>query len=247
VQAPIGICSHEHGHSLGQDDLYDFSYTTTGDGNFDIMSYGTYGGSPIGVRPFHSGAYTKERYGWITPTTLAPGLYSLTLAPYETNAQVIKLYPNGATNSEYFLLENRQFLGFDNGMSDQGLCTGMVICHIDQNVIQNYFDANTINTLASAGGPPHQGVVVVEADGRYDMIKPPLNYGECSDTWKVGQTWDGNSTPNSNLWNGSPSNLSVTVTGNTDGTLTLSIKVGNFIANSFQYLPVVLRQFIAGW
>ena len=218
-------------------DLYDFSYTTSGDGYFDIMAYGTFG-STGGQRPFHFGAFSKEFFSWITPTVASLGTMTVTLAASESGPNLIKLYPNGNTSSqEYFLLENRRPIGFDQDWLSAGLCAGLVIWHVDQNIVQNYPYA--VNTLASAGGPPHQGVVVVEADGGFNMINPPINYGQCGDTWAVGRTWNANSTPNSNLWDGSSSNLSVTVVSESSGSLTLSITIPT---RSFRvYLPSVSK------
>jgi immune inhibitor A len=248
--AYVGVCAHEHGHALGMSDLYDFSYTTSGAGNFDIMAYGAFGAT-AGQRPFHFGAFSKEFFGWMTPTVAAPETNTYLIGPSETEASFLRLYPNGNTSSpEYFLLENRQPIGFDQDWSSANLCPGLVIWHVDQNIVQNY--PYLVNTLASAGGPPHQGVIVVEADGGSDMITPPVNYGECGDTWTVGQTWNANSTPNSNLWDGSLSNLAVTVTGmcsndalqlsvTVDGTTTVHQAPAGLEGGSTLLLPLVMK------
>jgi len=162
----------------------------------------------------------------------------VTLEPAESGANFVKLYPGGDTSSlEYFVLENRQPLGFDEDWTTAGLCAGLVIWHIDQDIVQRY--PYYVNTRALAGSPPHQGVIVVEADGGFDMINPPMNYGECSDTWTVGRTWDANSTPSSRLWDGSDSQLAVTVLDESDGAVVLAVRVGS----SFKvFLPAVQRQ-----
>jgi M6 family metalloprotease-like protein len=204
--ANTGICAHEHGHALGLPDLYDYSFTTSGDGWFDLMAYGLYGAGE-GVRPFHPGAFSKEFVGWLQPTVASVGVTSYTLDPSETTPDVVKLYPDGRPGDEYFLLENRQALGFDQDWGATALCGGLLIWHVDQAIVRD--NLYEVNTVASAGGPQHQGVVVVEADGRYDMIRS-VNRGECSDTWASG-TWDGGTSPSSDLWGGENSGLSVTV------------------------------------
>jgi M6 family metalloprotease-like protein len=250
--AHIGICSHEHGHALGMGDLYDMSYTTSGAGYYDVMAYGTYGASG-GERPFHFGAVSKEYFGWVTPTVAPPGTHSYRLAPVETHAQIIRLNPNGAANSsEYFLLENRQGLGFDSDWAGAGgLCQGLFIWHVDRTIIDLWLF--NLNTLPSAGGPPHQGAIVVEADGDFDLIHPPPNYGECSDAWAPGQTWNDNTSPNAHLWDGSPSQLAVSfVSQCRDGSLALNVSVGgtasqtesqlNWPAGSVQiFLPLIAK------
>ena len=52
-------------------------------------------------------------------------------------------------------------------------------------------------------------------------------YGECSDTWGTGRTWDDDSTPSSRLWDGSASGLSVTVLSQSGDSVTLRIAVGD--------------------
>lgn len=214
----IGICAHEQGHALGMPDLYDYSYTTSGVGNFDIMAYGdVYSDSP-----FHFSAFAKQMYGWATPAVMPGGTYTVTLTPAETTASYLRLYPNGnAASREYFLLENRQPLGSDSGWLSAGLCAGLVIWHIDEDIVDGYFGVNSQPPYA--GAPPHPGVIVVEADGAFDLIASPPTYGECDDTWAVGRTWDASSTPGNALWDGSPSGLSVTVVSAEAGNVTVAV------------------------
>lgn len=243
--AKIGICSHEHGHALGMFDLYNLSYQTSGVGYFDLMGYGAYG-SDAGTHPFHPNAFVKDYYGWTALSDLGPGTYSLTLAPVELGANGIRLYPDGNTSSkEYFVLENRQALGYDMGWTGAGLCTGLVIWHIDGTIVEAYALSNLVNSPGYVGGPAHPGVLVVEADGNFDMIKvnfpPSLNYGQCSDTWAVGRTWDDNTTPNARLWDGTTSNLSVRVKDEIDGSLNLVVRVGALVYDQIAFLPMVKK------
>jgi immune inhibitor A len=251
--AKLGICVHEHGHSLGMPDLYDFSFTTTGAGNFDLMSYGTYGFNQ-GESPQHLGAYSKSFLKWVTPTMPLSGTNTIELKPVETHPAVIKLVPNGNTSSkEYFLLENRQPIGFDTDFSGTGeplqLCRGLLIWHVDENITGANFLPNLVNTLPSAGGPPHQGAIVVEADGNRRMITPPRtypeSYGECGDTWPVGRMWSDTTTPTAKLWDGSNSGLALTVLDEVSGTLTLRITSQGgappVVPDQFVFLPLVQR------
>lgn len=245
--AHIGICSHEHGHALGMFDLYDLSYQTSGTGYFDLMSYGAYG-ADAGVHPFHPSGFTKSFYGWSSPLVAPTGTYTITLQPAENGDHYIKLYPDGNTAStEYFILENRQALGFDQKWGDDGLCTGLLIWHVDQNIVQAYTLSNTVNSLPSAGGPIHQGVIVVEADGDNDLITPlppgqSLNFGECSDTFAVGRSWSDNTTPSARLWDGSATNLYLRVLeALPDGSLVLSVRVGAPVYSQRSTLPLVSK------
>lgn len=240
----VGLCAHEHGHSLGMYDLYNTSWSTTGVGFMDLMGYGLYGADLSGSVPFQPGAVTKERLGWSLPSTLPASTYIIMLDPAEQSDDIIRLYPRADPGSgEYFLLENRQPVGFDSGWEDAGLCPGLLIWHVDRNIVDQYDDANLVNTQYCADGddcPPHPGVVLVEADGNYDMLNS-ANRGECEDTWMVGQTWDDASIPSSRLWNGGASHLSVTVLAESGGVLTLDIEVQAVYLEYNFFLPVVTR------
>jgi len=239
----IGVCAHEHGHSMGMGDLYDLSGQTAGDGYYDTMAGGIYGGQD-GMLPFHFGAFSKQFFGWVTPTVVT-GEAQITLAPVQLKPEVIKLYPNGDPNSlEYFLLENRQAVGFDQDWPSKGLCPGLLIWHIDDRIVKNPATFLVMNSPSMFWDdtPKRSGVVIVEADGRYDMINEFV-WGECSDTWQVGRTWNATSTPNSNLWDEIPSNLCVSVLSQAgDGSLTLSIGTDECGGGGFRsYLPIVIN------
>lgn len=225
--AHIGICVHEHGHSLGMPDLYDFSYTTSGVGRYDVMGYGAYGATS-GLRPFHFGAFSKAYLGWVQTTVIDAAPAVISLQPAETAPSIIKLLPAGqATSGEYFLLENRQPLGFDRDWLSSGYCAGLYIWHIDQTVIEQFARANLVNSPLLANGPDHPGVKVVEADGGNDLIHPPLTYGACSDAWSVGQTWNSQTLPSTQLWSGAESGISLTVQSAQAGVITLAIERTN--------------------
>ncbi|MEM7131252.1 MAG: M6 family metalloprotease domain-containing protein [Chloroflexota bacterium] len=225
--ANIGICTHEHGHTIGMPDLYDFTFTTSGVGYFDIMGYGTYG-ITRGVRPFHFGAYSKAFFGWVEPTVVLSSTTVIALDAAEVKPEIIKLVPNGNVNSqEYFLLENRQPLGFDQDWLDAGLCGGLLIWHVDLSIIEAYSGHNLVNSPRQPNGPQHSGIRVVEADGQRNLINPPFTYGSCTDSWSVGQSWHAESVPSSNLWSGQESGISLTVQSAHSTQITLTIQLDN--------------------
>lgn len=225
LQASLGICAHEHGHGLGMFDLYNQAWwVSTGVGYYDLMAYGAYG-ADNGQHPFHPSVVTKAYLGWVEPQTFSPGEYTITLSPAETSTDFLLLYAGDDPNSrEYFLLENRQPLAFDINWQSAGLCPGLLIWHVDQEIVEAYALSNLVNTQGLAGSPEHPGVVLVEADGRYDMLNAPYTYGECSDTWQPGQVFNDLSIPSARRWDGQSSHISVEVLGqNQDGSLNLHI------------------------
>lgn len=222
IIAHQGICVHEHGHALGMPDLYDYTYQSTGVGEFDLMGYGTYGGDETGEIPFHFGAFSKAFFGWTQPIVYGEGFHEVTLKPAVTHPDVVKLYPGGdETASEFFLLENRQLLGFDKDFDKiPGLCSGLVIWHVDNDQVSVPSRFYRINSRGSSD-PPNPGVTVKEADGNNDLLASPLNFGECKDVWQVGDVWAGKQ-----LLDGSPTHLGVEVVRKDGANLVLRLGVG---------------------
>ena len=133
----IGTFCHEFGHVLGLPDYYDTAdntdqYTI---GSWDIMCSGSYNGN--GKTPPTYTAGERFELGWVTPVQLTDaGQY--TLEPIENGKKQIYLIAKephnlswgSASPSEYWLLENRQNVGWDrHSTSLPG--TGLLIWHVD--------------------------------------------------------------------------------------------------------------------
>lgn len=130
----IGTFCHEFGHVLGLPDYYDTdnsgAYTV---GSWDIMCSGSYNGG--GKTPPSYTAGERFQLGWLKPVQLKEaGAY--TLEPLETSNKaflIAKTDHNLSFSSpdpnEYWLLENRQRLGWDQPSSALP-GTGMLIFHI---------------------------------------------------------------------------------------------------------------------
>lgn len=130
----IGTFCHEFGHVLGLPDYYDTQNDRYTLGSWDIMCSGSYNGG--GKMPPVYNAGERFQLGWLTPVQLSEaGPY--TLDPIETSntAYLIaerthNLVWDDPIPSEYWLLENRQHVGWDT--PDNTLPgTGMLIWHID--------------------------------------------------------------------------------------------------------------------
>ncbi|MEK7316815.1 MAG: M6 family metalloprotease domain-containing protein, partial [Candidatus Eisenbacteria bacterium] len=143
----IGVFCHEFGHVLGVPDLYDTSSSLNaneGIGEWDLMGSGLYNhlpGQPLGSTPAHYSAWSLERLGWVTPIWVTQDSLGVVLPPVETSNVVFRLWTNGTEDSEYFLIENRQSIGFDAALvrssveSGSGPAHGLLIYHVDGTAI----------------------------------------------------------------------------------------------------------------
>lgn len=164
-QDGIGTIIHELGHGLGLPDFYDTNYNAFGLDYWDIMDAGCYQIS--GHQPCCMSAYELDFMGWRQLVTLDPdSAYTLTIHPLETGGTAYKVV-NPANTNEYFILENRQNIGYDQnfGWVDKsfrktyGYNHGLLITHVDYNL--SSWTSNSVNTNAS-----HQRITPVPADGR---------------------------------------------------------------------------------
>lgn len=164
-QDGIGTIIHELGHGLGLPDFYDTNYKAFGLDYWDIMDSGCYQIS--GHQPCCMSAYELDFMGWRQLVTLDPdSAYTLTIHPLETGGTAYKVV-NPANTNEYFILENRQNIGYDQnfGWVDKsfrktyGYNHGLLITHVDYNL--SSWTSNSVNTNAS-----HQRITPVPADGR---------------------------------------------------------------------------------
>jgi M6 family metalloprotease-like protein len=156
----IGVFTHELGHAFGLPDLYDTDASNgrhAGAGIWDLMASGSWGcndGSPS--TPCHMGAWTKAQLGWVTVVTLAADTDHgvVTLPPVESSDTIFRVDANDGSG-EYFLLENRQRVGYDQNLLSEGL----LVWQIDPDWIAARWGLNTVN------GDAHMGVWLRQADG----------------------------------------------------------------------------------
>jgi M6 family metalloprotease-like protein len=206
--ATLGPLVHEVGHDLGLPDLYDTDGTSYGIGAWGTMGQGSWNYAPgnfAGSSPAHHDPFNKWYLGWLTPTHVLGAQNSLNVEPVETSAQVMQLVSN--TNGvdwtwwwqsgagEYFLVENRQKVGYDVGLPGCGL----LIWHVDE----TRTSANTANATDT-----RRLVDVEEADG-LNQMDSRTNAGDANDPYSTGDSFGANSNPNSNFYSGAASGVSV--------------------------------------
>ena len=152
----IGTACHEFSHCLGFPDFYDVSYNGGfGMSYWDLMDAGSYNNdsrTPAGYT-----AYEKWMAGWLEPVELTEETQVTGMKPLAEAPEAYILY-NEANRDEYYLLENRQKVGFDAGLYGHG----MLVVHVDYE--KNMWNANNVNT-----DPNHQCMTIIAADGTYNF------------------------------------------------------------------------------
>ena len=145
----VGVFSHEFGHVLGLPDLYDTSYRSEGVGNWCLMGGGSWGGS--GNKPTRMSCWCLSKLGWVKPVNAKSEAY--TLDTLENNAKdCLRVWTDGKSGPEYFMIENRQTKGRDTALPGSGLA----VWHIDESRSDN------TNPLAYKVG-------LMQADGKRDL------------------------------------------------------------------------------
>jgi immune inhibitor A len=159
--AQIGVCAHELGHLLfGFIDLYDTDYSSSGVGNWCLMAGGSWNNG--GKTPAHPCAWFKIQQEWAT--TVTPNTdRTIDIQAVETGHTVYKLWKNGLSGKEFFLLENRQRMLFDHNLPGDGL----LIWHVDE-------------VIASNSDENHPKVALEQADAKNDL-ESARNRGDAGD------------------------------------------------------------------
>lgn len=81
IGANIGVAVHEMMHARGEPDYYNTSYTSTGSGDWDIMSGGSWFGNPPGSNPIGANPATRVFQGWVTPKIVRSDTRNVKIAP----------------------------------------------------------------------------------------------------------------------------------------------------------------------
>lgn len=159
ISAGIGTICHEFSHCLGFADMYD----TSGGGGygmsvFDVMDQGSYNGN--GFVPCNYTAFERIYAGWVEPIELDAPATVKDMKSVSDYGRPFIMYNYKNTN-EYFLMENRQNTGWDEGLYG---CNGLLIVHV------NYVPSRWINnTVNSSDQKIPQCCTVVNADGSREI------------------------------------------------------------------------------
>jgi len=200
----IGVICHELGHVFGAPDYYDTDYQESGGqfpglGQWDIMSSGSWNNS--GKTPAHHNPYTKIYiYHWATCDTLT-STQQVHMEPVATNNHNFHRV-NTSTEGDFFLLENRQKIKWDNDLPGKG----MLVYHIHPNAngrsVSNYQHPQQIYILAHTSDTfPNSNP---SSYGSLNVSSAPF-----PGTMRRSQLTD-NTCPWFRPWSGTPNNAPIT-------------------------------------
>jgi immune inhibitor A len=214
----IGVFAHELGHGFGLPDLYDTDYSSRGVGRWSLMAGGAWNGI-LGSSPAHFDAWCKVQLGFVTPVTPTTSALGVHLPQVETDSVVYRLWDGGLVANEYFLVENRQRVGFDASLPAGGL----LIWHIDDGVLsdndQEWYPGHT-----SSG---HYLVALEQADGLY-QLEQNQNQGNGGDPYPGttnARAFNSTTTPGSLGYSGVVSFVTVSNISDSDSLMTADFSV----------------------
>ncbi len=221
----LGVFAHELGHAFGLPDLYDTDNSSYGIGIWGIMAYGSWlGPGNHGGSPAHPCAWSRIQLGFASATNVALNATAESIQQVETSGKIYRLWNGGGASSEYFLVENRQHVGYDSYLYG----TGLLIWHIDdaKATVNNTDNANEWYPGMNAAN--HYRVALEPADGLWEIEKKG-DYGDANDPWPGGLTrrdFDATTTPNSDSYQIGVSYVKVGNISNSAATMTADLFVG---------------------
>jgi M6 family metalloprotease-like protein len=210
----IGVFAHEFGHQLGLPDVYDTDGSSEGVGRWSLMAAGSWNGAN-GATPAHLDAWSKCWLGWTVPAVVS-GTMNVSIGNVAGSADVFQFRDSQGCqgSSEYFLVENRFRNGFDAGLPGQGL----LVWHVDDSRSHNRNE--WYPGCASCTG--HYHLALMQADNRWDLERN-ANRGDTGDPYEAPRTLTASSSPNSNLYSGAASGISITNVSVAGATMTATL------------------------
>ena len=169
-----GIMAHELGHDLGFPDLYDTDYSSAGISRWSLMSGGSWNKRRHGRRGHDAGRPGRvlevlpgldHALGRSSARSTGPRCRQRRTAPRRTGCSTTPTdvdwkFEEHKGSGEYYLVENRQLVGYDAGLP----ACGVIVYHVDEGVTSTN-DANANDA--------HRLLDVVEADGSKNMDTYP--------------------------------------------------------------------------
>lgn len=228
----VGVFCHELGHVFGLPDLYDYDMGSEGTGNWDLMAGGSWNNG--GVTPAHPIGWCKVRLGWINPEMVQEPKDGVNLRPSCFYPDIYKLSFDGNDGKEYFLIENRQRIGFDRYLPGSGL----MIEHIDEGQFNNNDQSRYL-------------VNIEQCDGREDLNKN-LNRGDEGDLYpnNLNNEFSADTNPSSRFYSGQDSHIDIKNISRSGENIVLDIAGGSISESGWHYnssISMTFDDFASQW
>ena len=166
----IGTACHEFSHCLGLPDLYDTDRTDGsgyGMSMWSVMDEGMYAGRDYcGTTPSGYTSYERMCCGWLRPEILTDPCIVTGMPALAQEPRAYILY-NGGYKDEYYLLENRQRVGWDTWLPGHG----MLVLHVDYDADAwngNRVNADNLHPRLTVMGKPVTDIA--ETDGLISFV-----------------------------------------------------------------------------
>lgn len=211
----VGTFIHEFSHVMGLPDLYHTtnSGATFTPGEYSVMDYGPYNNN--GCTPPNYSIYERNAMGWLEPELL-DGAATISLEEIGSSNRGCIIQTE--KNTEFFLIENRQLVGWDKYIPGHG----MLIWHID--FVQTVFDRNVVNNTSS-----HQYVDIVEAGGTANSFNPTTLATYPWPGTRNKTAFTSTTSPAMKSWAGKAIDMPITdITESSNGIITFNV-AGGFI------------------
>lgn len=202
VMEGIGTLCHELGHQFGAPDFYDTNYGNDGQyrgtDNWDLMAYGNNNGG--GHRPAHFNPFVKTQiFGWATLNEL-PNKGNVILKPVSRSAGQWSFYKiPTSTPDEYFILENRQQIGFDSSLPGHGL----MIYHVHPDMRKVESDTRDINIKHPQKLYPVSAGATQNPSNSPESYEPINSYRTPFNSYSQN-AFTANTIPSAKSWHGVP-------------------------------------------
>jgi len=218
---PMGVYAHEFGHVLGLPDLYDRDASdgdSEGIGEWCLMASGSWMGW-YGDTPSHMSSWCKIQMGWMEATVLNNSTTAVEIPQLVTSPFALKVWEDDYHWSRYFLIENRQAVGFDSELHGPGL----IVYHVDENRGwgNNGWSFGPVND-----DEQNKLVDLEEADGDNDLDNE-VNRGDNGDPFpgtSGNRTFDDNSNPSATRNDGYETGISFSNISDPDSVMTVDIE-----------------------
>ncbi|RLT31087.1 MAG: M6 family metalloprotease domain-containing protein [Chloroflexi bacterium] len=204
VRAPIGTFCHEFAHALGLPDLYDRTAPeSSGLGNWSLMAFGAFNQADgqAGDSPAWPDPYCRLLMGWDRQINVTANMLQARIPEAKgPERAVYRLWAEGQSAPQEFLIETRKRTGFDRGLPGEGL----LIYHvsINDNTEKSQNDVQWYLQPRSWTGQGHYLVALEQADGKFNLENRQgyNNDGDAMDPYSTGSEFSDTTMPSSRAY-----------------------------------------------